>query len=185
MKKSNLFLTLICSGLLLSSCTVMKVSERTDQGYFKSIKTATTIKSEKIDLDQHKDIIVVRKSENDFVLGMVKNINYFNNVITISDLEKEIIKDNKQDEVGNIQGKIGLNNIYRKYKKFFYLTFDQGSNSKKIQLKLTNPDTADEVFIAETDFDIVWSGVNDANTFNPLFNELIKYIEANSKTYKK
>ena len=34
-------------------------------------------------------------------------------------------------------------------------------------------------------YDIVWSGVYDTNTYNPLFNEFIKYIENNSKTYKR
>lgn len=171
-------------GLLfsLNSCTVMKVSERNESGYFNSVKQAKTIKSEKVDLDNLKSLLLVPKSKDNFVEGMIKNINYFEQIMTFDDLEKEIIKNNKQDEVGNFEGRIGLHNASKKYRKFLYISIYQ-PNDKKIQLKLINPETTDEIFIAETNFDLVWSGVNDSNTFNPLFNELIKYIQSNSKTY--
>ncbi|MDO4225422.1 MAG: hypothetical protein Q4C75_05970 [Bergeyella zoohelcum] len=184
MNKATKLLASLLLTLSLSSCTVMKVSERKSDGYFSSVKQASTIKSEKIDLDANKKLLIVPDVDDDFIKGMVKNIGYFDEVITFDELEKEIIKNNKTEEVGDMKGKVGLHNISKKYKKFYYITLAQPSD-KKLQLKLVNPETTDELFIAETTFDLVWSGVNDANTFNPLFNELIKYIENNSKIYKK
>lgn len=177
-------LSILTCLLSLTSCTLMKVSERTQNGYFSSTKYASTIKAEKIDLDEHKNILVVPRSDNEFVIGMVKNIKYFDQVITFTDLEKDIVKNNKQEEIGSIEGRVGLSNISKKYKKFFYITFYKPSD-KKLQLKLINPETTDDLFIAEVNYDIVWSGVYDTNTYNPLFNEFIKYIENNSKTYKR
>ncbi|WP_426430939.1 hypothetical protein ACPX19_00920 [Winogradskyella sp. HB-48] len=161
----------------------MKVSEKQQDGYFNSTKKATILVSESFDLDSNKSLLVVPNSP--FMKGMAEKINYFDRIITFEDLEKEIIQNGKQDEVGALTGKIGINNAYRKYKKFLYLKFDDNpDNSKRIQLKLVNPETFDDIFIADTAYDVVWSGVNDQNTFNPLFNSLIDYIRTNSKTYK-
>lgn len=184
MKKAKIFLATVFMSLMLSSCTVLKVSERNEKGYFSSVKQAQTIKSEKIDLDLRKGLILVPSGADNFFVGMVKNINYFDQVVTGAELEKEIIKSGKQEEIGSMEGLIGLNNISKKYRKFLYLKIHKPTQ-KKIQLTLIDPETAEDLFIAETSFDEVWSGVNDANTFNPLFNEFIKYIEANSKIYKK
>ncbi|WP_033399036.1 hypothetical protein [Riemerella columbina] len=171
-------------GFMTNSCTVMKVSEKNDNGYFDSTKKAETVASIPFDLDANKSLLVV--PSGGFMKGMAENIGYFDKVITFEELEKDIIRDNKQDEVGNTSGKIGINNIYRKYKKFLYLRFDESEQKKnRIQLKLINPENFDELFVGETLFDVVWSGVNDQNTFNPLFNSFIDYIEKNSKTYKK
>ncbi|WP_300978490.1 hypothetical protein [Flavobacterium sp.] len=135
------------------------------------------------DLDKNKQLLVVPNSA--FMKGMTEKIGYFDRIITFDDLEKEIIRDHKQDEVGALSGKIGINNAYRKYKKFLYLKFDDNPNkNNRIQLKLVNPENFDDIFIADTGYDPVWSGVNDQNTFNPLFNALIVYIKENSKTYK-
>lgn len=184
MKRTISFLATLSIILSLSSCTALKVSETNEKGYFNSVKQAKTIKAENIDLDTRKSLILVPSGADNFFTGMVNNIKYFDQVVTFSDLEKEIIKNGKIEEIGNIEGKVGLHNIAKKYRNFVYLIFYK-PNEKKIQLKLVDPETTDDLFIAETAYDIVWAGVNDANTFYPLFNEFIKYIEKNSKTYKK
>jgi hypothetical protein len=170
--------------LALNSCgSVMKVTDRNEKGFFYASKESETIKSVDFDLDSNKELLVVPNSV--YMKGMAEKLNYFGRVITFDDLEKEIIKDNKQDEVGPLTGKIGINNAYRKYKKFLYLRFDDNKEkSSRIQLKLINPENFDEIFVADTYYDTVWVGAFDGNTFNPLFNELIKYIKKNSKNYK-
>lgn len=180
MKKLVLFFLLL-TAITLQSCTVLKVSDIKKDGYFASTKNATTLVKTPFDLDNHKQLLVVQNDP--FVKGMVEKIGYFDQVITFSDLETEIIKNNMQDEVGTMIGKIGINNAYRKYKPFLYLKIDQ-EDKKRIQIKLINPDTFEEIFVADTKFDVVWSGVNDQNTFNPLFNALIYYIKVNSTTFK-
>lgn len=169
---------------IASGCSVLKVSERGKNGYFSATKNANTIMAKSFNIDDHKELLLVPNGT--YMNGMAGNINYFDKVITYDELETEIIKNGLQDEVGAIAGKIGLNNAYRKYKKFLYLRFDANKDQKNLlQLKLINPDNFDELFIAETLYDQVWSGVYDSNTFNPLFNEFIKYIQMNSATYKR
>lgn len=175
---------IVLAALSVSSCTVMKVSEKQEGGLFQASKSADILVNMPFDLDQNKELLVV--PNNPFMKGMAEKIGYFGRVITFDELEKEIIKDNKQDEVGAITGKIGINNVYRKYKKFLYLRFDDNKDkSKRIQLKLINPENFDEIFVGDTLYDDFWVGVNDQNTFNPLFNALITYIKANSKIYGK
>jgi len=175
---------LILTTLAVHSCTVMKVSDKTDNGFFQATKTADILVNKPFNLDDNKSLLVV--PNNTFMKGMAEKIGYFDEVITFDDLEKDIIKDNKQDEVGTLTGKIGINNAYRKYKKFLYLKFDDNKEkSKRIQLKLVNPENFDEIFVGDTLYDEVWTGVNDQNTFNPLFNALITYIKSNSNTYGK
>ena len=169
--------------LTFTSCTIMKVSDKQQNGYFNSTKKATTIVNKPFDIDANKTLLVVPNGA--FMKGMAEKIKYFDRVITFEDLEKEIIQNGRQDEVGALSGKIGINNAYRKYKKFLYLKFAENpENPKRIQLKLINPETFDDIFVADTAFDVVWSGVNDQNTFNPLFNSLIDYIKEHSKMYK-
>ena len=179
MKKLLLF-TFLLASIFLQSCTVMKVSNKKSNGYFAATKTAKTLVDQPFELDNHKQLLVVQNEP--FMKGMAENIGYFDNVITFDELEKEIIKANMQDEVGSLIGKIGINTAYRKYKKFLYLKIER-EDKNRIQLKLINPETFEEIFIADTKFDLVWAGVNDGNTFNPLFNALIEYIKSNSNLY--
>lgn len=182
MKNTFIILTLM---LTLFSCgTVGKVTERQGDGKFQATKQAKTLKSVPFDLDSHKTLLVVPNAE--FMQGMAENLNYFEKVLKFEDFELEIINAQKQEEVGALSGKIGLSNAYRKFKPFLYIKLDKNDkDSRYIQLKLINPNNAEELFVNEIFMDFVWAGVNDKNVFNPLFNGLIDYIESNSKTYKK
>lgn len=182
MKKIIIPIIITLVSLSIQSCSVMKVSEKNDEGYFKSTKKAVVLTNQPYDLDNNKQLLVVPNVE--FIRGMGEKIGYFDRVITFDDLEKEIIRDNKQDEVGALIGKIGINNIYRKYTKFLYLKLDSNKDKKnRIQLTLINPENFDEIFVGDVLYDTKWIGVYDTNTFNPLFNALINYIEENSETY--
>lgn len=66
-----------------------------------------------------------------------------------------------------------------------WLRFDTRTEGGKNygQLILTNPDTLDDYFIVEKWFDYTWAGVSDHNTWYPLFNALVDYIDANSTTW--
>jgi hypothetical protein len=170
---------------ILSCGSSMIVSERQDSGFFETPKEAKTIVSIPFDLDTHKSILVVSRDSKEFALGMAKNIMYFDRVISWGDFEKEIIRDGKAEEVGSLRDKIGFANAYNKYKPYFYLWYVFNENNKKYgRIKLTNPKTAEDLFVAEIKFDVM-IGTTDKNHFNPLFNELIKYIKLNSETYQK
>lgn len=100
MTKLSLTLALVA---LLAGCTTMKIiSPNPTTGYFggsKSglVKKATTVKNTPIDLDSKKQILLV--SGETFTPQMVKNIGYFDQVITFKDLEEIIIKENLTDTV--------------------------------------------------------------------------------------
>lgn len=179
----NAIILSFCSILLFASCSTMKVSERRPDGYFYANKSAKMVKAEKMDLAPFQELLIVPNS--DYMKGMAKNINFFKEVKTIEEFEKDIILAGKAEEIGDIQGQIGLNKAYNNFRKFLYLRFDSNTeNGKRIQLKLVRPDNLEDIFVAETKFDTVWAGVYDANTFNPLFNSLITFIELNSR-YRK
>lgn len=176
-------LNLLILLTFISCGTVGKVTEKQENGMFKASKEAKTIKNVPFELDTHKTLLVVPNGK--YLLGMSKNIGYFDRVIKFEEFELEIIKAQKQEEVNSLSGKIGLSNAYRKYKPYLYIEFDSNEENKDfLQLKLINPKNAEELFVAEIFMDTLWAGVYDGNTFNPLFNQLIKYIKTNSKTYK-
>ena len=179
----NTLVAFLVLSLVMTSCTVMQVSRRGNDGYFSTNNVLKSKVHVSFDLDSNKGLLVVLNGG--FMKGMAQQLNYFDRVITLEELEMEIIKEGKQDEIGALSGKIAINNAYRKYKKFLYLEFDDSSGTgKRIQLKLVNPETFDDLFVAETLYDLVWSGVNDQATYYPLFNSLVDYIKANSKTFK-
>jgi len=178
----RILVLLIIAGL--TACgTVGEVTTRQEDGKFKASKEAEVVISKPFDLDSHKSLLVVPNGK--YMLGMSENIGYFDKVMKFEDFEMAIIKDNKQEEVGPLSGKIGLSNAYRKYKPYLYIRFARNKDKANyLQLKLINPNTAEELFVAETYMDYIWVGVNDRNTFNPLFNAFVNYIKENSKTFK-
>ncbi len=179
--KFTLFLTIIFT-FLFNSCTVMQVSNRKSNGYFSSYHDATTIQSKEVNLDSLNSLLLI--PDIPFVRGMLYNIGYFGEIITREELELMIIKDGKQDEIESISGRLGLSNACRKYEQFLLLAFDRNENNDYLlQIQLIDPSTYEAIFVAEIVMDPAVAGVNDQNTYNPLFNELIKYIEKNSKTY--
>lgn len=177
-------LSLISFFVFISCGTLWVVSERQTNGKFKATKIAQIVKSIPFTLDAQKTLLVV--PNDNYVLGMAENLNYFDRILKFEDFELEIIKDEMQEEVGSLSGKIGLSNAYNKYKPFLCLQWDENEEKLNyIQLKLVNPKNAEELFITEIYMDFIWAGVHDKNTFNPLFNRIIEYIETNSKTFKK
>lgn len=177
---------IIIASLLLSSCSNMKVAKVDPAtGYFKTNSQAVTTVSKAVDLDSMKSLLLI--PDEDFVKGQINNIGYFDRMITLKDLETEIVKNNLQEKIPDISGRIGLNKVYKEYSRFLWFRFDTRSvdGKKYAQFILTDPGTLDDVFVAEVELDYMWKGVNDQYTWYPLFNEMIKYIDHNSKTYKK
>jgi len=108
--KKTISLLIAITTLMLASCsTVMKVSEKKENGYFNASKEAEILVNKPFDLDNNKSLLVVPTST--FMKGMAEKVGYFDRVITFEDLEIEIIRDNKQDEIGELSCKIGINKI--------------------------------------------------------------------------
>lgn len=173
-------------SLLISACSVGKVSplEKTT-GYFPAQSKATVITSKPVDLDSKKALILI--PNNEFFKGQIANIKYFDQAMTLDDLEKAIIQNNLSEKIPTISEKIGLNNAAKHYKPFLYLygeTRRDNDHSYHGRYVLVDAVTMDELFVTETELDYAWKGVNDQYNWYPMFNALIDYIKSNSKTYQ-
>lgn len=148
-------------------------------------KAATVVLSKPIDLDAKKGLLLI--PEDKFVLGMLGKIGYFDEIITFNGLEAAIIKGNLTDKIPTLNSRIGIHNAAKHYKPFLWMHFDtrrDGANSYR-QMILTDPENMEDYFITETYLDVVWTGVNDQYNWYPMFNALIDYVEANSKSRKR
>jgi hypothetical protein len=172
--------------LLLSACTslqVVEVDART--GYFPSSTKANAVTSKPVDLDAQKALAVV--PNGGFSEGLLTNLGYFDEVITVDELVNRIIAANLTDRVPSITDRIGLNNAAKHYKSFLWLHYEsRGTGAQQYrQLVLTDALTMEDYFVSETFLDYIWTGVNDQNNWYPMFNALIDYVKSNSKTYRK
>lgn len=176
------FIPFSCIPFLILSCTNFKVITRDSKsGYFKTSVSANIIKAESnIKLDSLKSLIVVPK--NDFLIGMTQNLNYFDSVINLEELEQKIVAQNLQNEVPTVNSLIGLSNAYKKYKPFLFLNLTTVQRDRKgyAQLKLLHPKTGEYIFITEMPVEYA----NDQGVWYPLYNSLIDYLRSHSDTYK-
>jgi len=179
--------TIFISSLLtfLVGCgPSMQIAEvDSSTGRFPSEIKATVVSSVKTDLDSMKSLLLL--PDNDFVKGQIANVHYFDETMTLDDLEKYVIQNDLQDKVPSVRDKIGINKAYKEYKPFLWLRFDTRKEGSKTygQFILTKPDTLEDILIVEKHFDYVWAGVTDKNTWYPMFNAIIDYIDENSKTW--
>jgi hypothetical protein len=179
MKKSLLlFFSLSITCVLVISCTTFKVGQRDPKtGYFKTNSSAPILESkDNINLDSLKSLVLV--PNNQFLIGMTKNLNFFNEVISFEEMEQKIIAQNLQGEIPTINSLIGLSNAAKKYKPFLYLTMlsvpRDGQNFA--QLKLFNPKSGEYLFVSEMRL----AYPSDQGVFYPLFNALIDYLQTHS-----
>lgn len=178
-------LWLAVAAVMLTACTSFEVGQLDPKtGYLATKTKAATIVNKPFDLDARKAMVLVQNDT--FVQGQLKALNYFDEVITNLDLENRIIKENLTDKVTSVRERIGINNAAKHYKPFLWLRFDiDNTKPEYARMYLTDPLTMEDLFGAEVYMDTIWAGVNDENAWYPLFNQLIDYVKANSKTYGK
>lgn len=177
---------IIVLAMSVTACSSLKVVEvNPETGYFPGEKRASVTKSVDTDLDSLNDLVLV--PDGDFTSSMVKNIGYFDEVITFEDLEKFIIKNELTDQVSSVNDRIGINKAAKAYKHFLWVRWDSRKDGAKEykQLILTDPVTLEDIFVCETLLDYVWAGVNDQTNWYPMMNSLVDYIKSNSSTFRK
>ncbi|WP_337043263.1 hypothetical protein [Emticicia sp. 17c] len=166
---------------LVTGCTTFKVSTRDSKtGYFKKTLKAPIIEAkENIDLDSLKSLVVV--DNNEFLIGMTKNLNFFEETMNLEGLERKIIAQNLQNEIPTVNSLIGLSNASKKFKPFLYLSLVALQRDRKYyaQLKLFYPQTGEYLFVSEAPY----LYPSDQSVFYPLFNSLIDFLQAHS-SYK-
>ena len=173
--------------LILAGCgtTAFQVAERDESGYFPAQGNVEVVKSVAVDLDQHKGLVVI--GDSDFFDGQLQEIGFFEEILRIPELEVAIVQEGLSDKVQSVQDRIGLNNAAKHYKPFLWLRADsrRDGNRRYGQFILTDAISLEDLFIVETYYDTIWTGVSDQQNFYPMFNALIDYIDENSDTYQK
>ncbi|RTE85474.1 MULTISPECIES: hypothetical protein [Gammaproteobacteria] len=177
----------VLSLALFTGCaiTTFKVGERNTQtGYFESRGEATILISAPADLDQLRSLVVVKNLE--LLRSQTLNINYFDEVMTIGELEQEIIRNGLAEQVPSVRRANGLAAAANYYREFLVLDLVlkryEGAEHNSMQISLFDPMTTEYLFAAKTD--IVYGLVDQAHIY-PLYNALIDYIEDNSKDYNR
>lgn len=152
-------------------------------GRFPTRQEATVVTSVRTDLDKFKSLLLM--PDNEFVRGQVHNIRYFEQTMTVEQLEDAIIKNGLTDQVSSTLDNAGIHQAYHAYKPFLWLQFKTREEGGKVfaQFVLIKPDDLQELFLVERELDYQVAGVDDQNTWYPLFNALVGYIDANSKTW--
>ena len=167
--------------------TSLSFAQEENDNLFKTDEIAIVTKNDSINLDEYKGLILIPGGVQ--FRKYFETINYFDKFQTFDEFEKEIKKSELKKEVGDFYGKDGLINAYTKYKKFLCL-FISEEKDNIVKMSLYKPDTK-EIFTvtgkSKTNFIGISAGTKHTSNYNyeSMLNELVKYIKANSKTYKK
>ena len=184
MKRNNVFrkpLLVICIVIIFSSCGTMGEATRTDikTGHFPTNRTATLVRSKWVNKDTLKKLLVVPNL--DFWYTMGQNLNYFEEVMTYSDFQKNIIAKGLGDSIPSISDQIGLNRAYKFYRPFVVLSAlitKENSIGKEFRLTLYDPSKVETIFENKIWVNNLWLRFTDQNTFFPLCNSLLDYLRA-------
>lgn len=176
------FLLLAATFTLYSCGTFEKATTlNPTTGHFPARQRAVNvIKKDPVHADTLKTLLIVPNSKSDYWLQMGKNLNYFNEVMTWSDFEKDIIAKGLTEKIPSVSDRIGLNRAYKYYKPFVIL------NLTKVQkpgsgwyagLTLYDPSKAEFIFKNEIYLNLMWDGWTDQGTMFPLFNSLLDFLK--------
>lgn len=143
----------------------------------KGHKAVSVLKRTNINADTLKTLLIVPNTNSWVQIG--KNMNYFKEVMTIADLQRDIIAKGLSDKIPSISDRIGLHNAYIKYKPFVILSLssqDLGTQGFRTRLNLYDPMRSDIIFQNEVRLNLMWEGYNDQKVLYPLLNSLVDYL---------
>lgn len=177
---------LLLALLALTACgTQMKVAQIDSKtGLLKSefgeIAKATVVVSKPTSLASFEKRAFVTGG-GEFGVDQLKATGLFTQVVTFDEMQKIIVANNLQDKVSSISEPIGLSRLAKAYKPFIWVGMKRTTRGRDqfFQIVATDPNTLEELFLAETKLDLIWSGVNDQNARYPLFNAFIEWAKKN------
>ena len=142
---------------------------------------AERVRGERVDLSKHKDLLLVTGYTPEtakFLAAQISEIGVFDSVVTLRELEEQVIRHGLQDRIVSLDSQIALSRVARHYKPFLWLhpkTVRENDKSYG-SLVLRDAATATDLFEARID----WSfGTSDETFWYPLFNELIAWVNEN------
>ncbi|MFP4281824.1 MAG: hypothetical protein ACLFR7_06420 [Opitutales bacterium] len=188
MKTSSLLgvLVLVGAGLLVSGCTTIGEAKAinpetgridTNMSYGTA---ATVVHEESVDMAPYRDLILVLGG--DFFREQTELTGYFERVVDREEMERLLITEDLTDLVSDVTNYISWKKIHDNYGPFLVLKPDRRDAGGKdfFQLKVIDPATASDLFVAEVALDYMWKGVNDDTVFYPLYNAFLDWMEANT-----
>jgi len=188
LKQLLLFSLAITAFLSLVSCDtydkVTTLNPKTGRfnAYNVNVKITTALKA---NTDTLKKLIIVPNSS--YWTEMVKNMNYFDEVMTFSDMDMDITKKGLADKIPSLTDKIGLNRAYKYYRPFFVLYFTQEikNNNLYYGLELYDPAKVETIFENKVYISQSVLDRTDQKTMYPLFNSLLNYLHGLEKIQTK
>lgn len=118
----------------------------------------------------------------------ISNLNYFEQILTLTEFEESIIQNNLTDKIPSISNNIGLSNAAKHYKSFLLLEIAMlNSGLGPQQITLTDPLTLEVHLKASSQspaVDLSFWGSYLPERYS-LYNALINYLKENSKTFHK
>ena len=167
----SLLFTCVCYKLKSQSVDTSKLFPT--QGH----KQISILKTINVNADSLKMLLVVPNSNTWLIWG--KKLNYFNEVMTIADFEKNIIAKGLTEKIPGISDRIGLYKAYVNYRPYVILsntTKAIGTKRYQIRLNLYDPKRADLIFQNEVEVNLLWESYSDLKILYPLFNSLVDFL---------
>ena len=106
-------------------------------------------------------------------------MNFFKEVMTMADLQKDIIAKGLSDKIPSISDRIGLHNAYIHYKPFVILNIsseDLMTQGFHTRLSLFDPMRSDIIFKDDVRLNLMWEGYSDKKVLYPLLNSLVDFL---------
>lgn len=172
MKSILLAISFFMVTLSLNAQSIPKLDEKT--GYYKAARKAQITENIPIAKDSLKKFVVIPKGE--LIEGMTKNLNFFDEIKTVGELEREIVSKGLQEKIPSLDSFIGLSNAAKHNRPFYflYIKLDRKDSKDYAKLILLDPATGKDVFTAE--YKLQGSGYLTKYTYSPLYNSFIDYI---------
>jgi hypothetical protein len=181
MKSYKILITCYSTLLTIALCscgTIGKVTTLNPKtGRFPANDNEVTIlKKVSVNADTLKSLIIVPNTQ--YCLEMVKNMKYFNEVMTLAQLQDTIIAKGLTDKIPSVSDKIGIKRAYQYFKPFVIMSFNQDKKELNwyTRLELYDPNKNELIFQNEIWVDMMWSGTTDKATLYPLFNSFLDYL---------
>lgn len=144
----------------------------------KANKKVTILKRTNVNADTLRTLLVVSNDTTWKEIG--KRLNYFKEVMTMAELQKDIIAKGLSNKVPSISDRIGLYNAYQHYKPFVILILSSEDLKTKgfhTRLSLYDPMRSDMIFKNDVRLNLMWEGYSDKKVLHPLLNSLVDYLE--------
>ena len=143
----------------------------------KGHKEVAILKRKDVSADTLKTLLIVPNTTSWIEIG--KKINFFKEVMTITELQKEIIAKGLSDKIPSISDRIGLYNACINYKPFVLLSVsgeDLKTQGFRTRLSLYDPIRSDIIFKNEVRLNLMWEGYSEQKILYPLLNSLVDYL---------